>query len=49
MLDDETLTELLGPACPDCSWRMGQHRPSGQFVGPACPRYREAPPVSAPA
>ena len=38
MLDDETLTQLLGPACPDCGWWRGQHKPSGEFLGTACPR-----------
>lgn len=41
-LDDATLTEILGPKCPDCGWRRGQHRPAGEFVAP-CPTL--APPV----
>lgn len=46
-LDDATATEALGPKCPDCGWRRGQHRPAVAFSGEqwltACPRY-EAPP-----
>lgn len=30
---------ILGPGCPDCGWRSGQHRPALFLVGvPACPR-----------
>lgn len=45
-VDDATATEILGPKCPDCGERRGQHRPPAAFSGEqwltACPRYGEA-------
>lgn len=37
-LTDEQVTEILGPKCPDCGWRRGQHRPGGKWLT-RCPRY----------
>jgi hypothetical protein len=34
---DADLTVLLGPKCPSCGWRGGQHRPHAEAFA-ACPR-----------
>ena len=31
MLDDEPLTEMLGPKCPSCGWRRRTHRPASTY------------------
>jgi hypothetical protein len=38
-LSDADLTRILGPKCPDCGWRRGQHRPAAPGMGmTACPQ-----------
>jgi hypothetical protein len=40
-LTDEQVTEILGPKCPDCGWRRGQHRPGRDIFGDPCPRWTD--------
>jgi hypothetical protein len=35
---DADLTKILGPRCPDCGWRSGQHRPQAASFD-ACPQW----------
>jgi hypothetical protein len=37
-ITDETATAILGPACPSCGWRRGNHRPAAPGMGvEGCP------------
>lgn len=37
-MTDEQITQIMGPKCPECGWRRGQHRPGNRWQEP-CPQY----------
>ncbi|GAB6903938.1 hypothetical protein JCM9957A_70320 [Kineosporia succinea] len=47
-LSDEDLTSLMGPKCPECGWRGGEHRKTvGEWVV-ACSSLADVEPGPAP-
>lgn len=40
--------DLLGPKCPACGWRRGQHRPASTYLA-LCPAITRTDPAATPA